>query len=132
MLGIIICTHADLASGLKNALEMIAEQQEALKAICFRGDEDLLSLGQRIKEAGKEFTEGYLCVCDLVNATPFNAALIAVKDSDNIIISGASLPLLLELVILRRNFHGKPAELAAKLSSAENYVTVKHPRDVFK
>ena len=131
MIGIVICTHSDFASGLKNACEMIAGPQENLDAICFDGQEDLMDLGNRIKEVGDK-NEECIYVVDLVNATPFNASLIAIAGTDNVVLSGASIPMMIELLIRRNGFEGSAEELAKEIvNSSSDYVSVKHSRDIF-
>lgn len=131
MIGIVICTHSDFASGLKNACEMIAGPQENLDAICFDGQEDLMDLGNRIKEVGDK-NEECIYVVDLVNATPFNASLIAIAGTDNVVLSGASIPMMIELLIRRNGFEGSSEELAKEIvNSSSDYVSVKHSRDIF-
>lgn len=132
MIGIVICTHSTFAQGLKSAAEMIAGPQENLKAICFDGQEDLMSLGMRVKEAGEEFDE-CIYVVDLINATPFNASLIAIAETDNVILCGASIPMMIELLIKRNGYEGSAEDLAKEIvASSGDYVEVRHSRDVFK
>jgi Phosphotransferase system, mannose/fructose-specific component IIA len=133
MIGIAICSHADLASGLKNAVEMIAGAQEDFYAFEFHGDIELMEFGNILKEETNQSKEGCIYVVDLLNATPFNAALVAIAYSDDVIITGASLPLVLELIINRAN---NPDFDIYKLShsimdSTETYVTIRTSSDVF-
>lgn len=131
MVGLAICTHSDFATGLKNAIEMIAGKQESFEAFCFFADEQLIEYGERIKERTSEF-ESCIYITDLVNATPFNAALIAIAGSTNVVLTGASLPLVLELVIKRQGYNGGAENLAKEiLESCKEYVELKCSRDVF-
>ena len=131
MIGIVIATHSDFAQGLKNACEMIAGKQESLEAVCFDGDEQLLDLGERIKAVSSGFDQ-CIYVVDMLNATPFNACLLAIAQTDNMIIAGASLPLLIELCIKRQGYEGTAEQLANEiLESSKDYVAIRHSRDVF-
>lgn len=131
MIGIVIATHSDFAQGLKNAVEMIAGKQENLEAVCFDGNEQLLDLGERIKSVSESYDQ-CIYVVDMLNATPFNACLLAIAQTENMIIAGASLPLLLELCIKRQGYDGTPEQLANEiLSSSSDYVAIRHSRDVF-
>lgn len=132
MIGIILCSHSNFASGLKDACEMIAGTQEQFEAITFDGTEDLLSLGDRLKECAKNYQDGCIYVCDLMNGTPFNGCLLAIAETENVILTGASVPMVLELVIQRNNTTSSPEQLALKIvQSSQEYVTMRHSRDIF-
>lgn len=132
MIGIVICTHSNFAKGLKEACEMIAGPQVNFDAICFRGDEQLLELGERIKEVGNKYSDGCIYVVDMLNATPFNGCLLAVHGTENQIIAGASLPLVLELLIKRNGYEGTVEQLVYEiLESSKDYVAVRAAKDVF-
>lgn len=132
MIGIAICTHSNFAEGLKNAVEMIAGKQERFVAINFDGMTELVELGDQIKEATQSYDEGCIYVVDLENATPFNASLMAIAYTENVIISGASLPLVLELIINRSQAPLTPQELATSiLDSKEYYISIKTSKEVF-
>lgn len=133
MIGIIICTHSNFAEGLKNSCEMIAGKQENLAAVCFDGTEQLTDLAARMKTQEEQFNGECIYVVDLMNATPFNAALINIAYTKNVVLSGASLPMMLELVIQRNSFEGSAADLAKMIvGSSSEYVGMKTSEDVFK
>lgn len=132
MIGIVISTHSTFARGLKDACEMVAGPQENLEAVCFMGDVDLLELGEQIKTIGSQYEDGCIYVVDLVNATPFNASLLAIADSENVVLTGASLPMMLELITMRAGYEGTCESLAREIQKASvDYVEVKHARDIF-
>lgn len=132
MIGIVIGTHSTFAQGLKASSEMVAGPQENLDALCFMGDVDLMELGNQMKELGDKYEDGCIYVVDLQNATPFNAALLAIAGSENVVLSGASLPMMLELLTLRNGWEGTCEELAKEIKdSCAGYVDIKHARDVF-
>lgn len=132
MIGIAICTHSNFADGLKNACEMIAGEQEKFVALGFDGNEQLLDYGERIKEAVSEFDDGCIFVVDLINATPYNASLLAVAGTENVILTGCSLPMVLELLIRRNGFEDNAEALGKEImSSSCDYISLIHSRDVF-
>lgn len=132
MIGIVITTHSTFAQGLKASCEMIAGAQENLEAVCFMGDTELLELGEQLKTLGEQYEDGCIYVVDLLNATPFNASLLAIAGTENVVLAGASLPMLLELVTMRVGYEGTCEELAKEIKvSSADYVEVKHARDVF-
>lgn len=132
MIGIVITTHSTLSQGLKASCEMVAGPQENLESVCFMGDMELLELGDHLKTIGEQYEDGCIYVVDLLNATPFNASLLAIAGTENVVLAGASLPMLLELITMRINYEGTCEELAREIKeSSASYVEVKHARDVF-
>lgn len=104
MLGVILCTHSTFADGLKNAIEMIAGPQTNFDSICFMNGEDPSDLQERINQAALPYIENklpYCIIADLYAATPFNVAMTHSIDTGAIVVSGANLPFLLEVLISR-------------------------------
>lgn len=133
MIGLAICTHSHFAEGLRQACEMIAGPQTDFAALGFLGDEDLLEYSERIREASRDFAGGCIYVTDLVNATPFNAALAAAAGTENAVLTGVSLPMMMELIIRRNGYEGAPEMLAREiLASSGSYVSLCMPRDIFQ
>ena len=50
----IVCTHSNLAAGLRDAVEMIMQKQEAFQVVGFQEGDNLEELS---KELGQETTE---------------------------------------------------------------------------
>ena len=102
MFGIIICSHADLCKGLKSSVEMIVGKQEFLVALPFYEDTPLEEYSQQIKdEIDKMAPLQCVIVTDLANATPYNSALSQIFHTNHVILSGASLPMMLILITKR-------------------------------
>ena len=131
MVGLVLCSHATFAQGLKEAGIMLAGPQEKFEAISFLGDEELLDLGERIKEASKNYTDGCIYLCDIVNGTPFNGCALAIAETDNVIIAGMSLPMVLEILILRNNDLSINELLASMKQSSSDYIQVRKSEDIF-
>ena len=118
---------------LKETCEMIMGEQEQFEYVLFDGFEELLDLGNRLLELSNQYEDGCIYVCDLMNGTPFNASAYAIANTDNVILSGASVPMVMELLITRNNSEGSPEEIAKQiLESSENYITLRHSRDFFE
>lgn len=131
MIGIIICTHSRLASGLRDACEMLAGKQEKLDIVEFGGDEDLFSLSSRLREASENNMDGTIFLCDILNGTPFNACALTISGTEDVILSGVSLPMLIELVI-KRNVEENCSDLADYIvESSQSYVDKKVSKDIF-
>ena len=123
MIGVIVCTHSTLAQGLKNAVEMIAGPQENFDAVCFMNGDDPEDLKEKIGELVKKYNDNNIPCClvvDLFAATPFNTALALSMENDLEVLTGANLPLLLELLMSREMWDSE--DLHAFLENAMNSV----------
>lgn len=109
MIGIVLCTHSNFADGLKNAIEMIAGSQEDFESICFMNGDDLEKLENKIDLIMKRYTEKNIPTCivvDMFAATPFNVALKKCIENGAYVITGANLPLMLNILLSREAFDG--------------------------
>lgn len=132
MIGILLCSHSNFAQGLKDACQMIAGPQEKFDAIGFDGQEDLMEYSEKVKNISKDYKDGCIYVCDLVNGTPFNGCLLSLANTDNIILAGGSVPMVLELLIKRNNHELSCEQLALEIvESSHDYIAMRHSRDVF-
>lgn len=119
MVGVIIVTHGNLASGLVDAARMIVGETDQLETIGLMETEDIDGLMARIKEAISKVDsgEGTLILVDLPGASPFNAsARIAMQAETVRVVTGVNLPMLAELLVMREG--SSLDELAAKALEA--------------
>ena len=132
MVGIVLCTHSNFAEGCKNAIEMIGGKQDNFDAVNFDGFTDLVELGNQLKELGSKSEDGCIYVVDLINATPYNAALIAIAYTNDVVLCGASIPMLLELIISRNVEGSTVSSLVDQIMSSKNdYVSYTTSKDIF-
>lgn len=106
MLGIIVCTHSNMARGLVDAVEMIAGKQKNLEFVDFQEGEGIEDLNKRLEKSHTKLQDECkdIVVCvDLYGASPFNASAIYFANQDVNVISGINLPMLLELCVLRES-----------------------------
>jgi len=116
MIGCIILTHADLGSGLKNALEGIMGQQEELSVISNTGlgREEMISALQR--EIDKEnYDDGVVIFVDMPGTSWWQTAkkvaggMSADSNSTPVprpktaVITGVNLPMLVKFFTLRKS-----------------------------
>lgn len=103
MIGIVLVSHGPLAEGLKGAAEMIVGPQEHFLAIGMDPAADMDRLRAQIEAAATEAaagTAGALVLVDLMGGSPSNAsAYLASRGTP--VICGASLPMLLEVLVAR-------------------------------
>ena len=104
MLAIFICSHSDFSTGLKKSAEMIAGPLDFVEAFSLWEGESLESLAAQIREKYDFYHSQQIpvvCLCDLENATQYNACIWALSDTHCRIFAGATLPLVLELALGR-------------------------------
>lgn len=107
MIPILIVGHGDFADGLRDAIEMIlGGPQEGLAALALRPEEDPAELAGRIDVALRglhvEEQSGALVLADLFGASPANAATSLLQRRPGLqVVTGANLPMALELLMLR-------------------------------
>ena len=105
MVGIVIVCHGDMADGLVDAARMIVGEQEGIAAVSLREMDAVEGLMERVAAAIEKVDtgDGSLVLVDLFGASPFNAsARLAMQGDSKIeVITGVSLPMLVELAVQR-------------------------------
>lgn len=135
MLGVIVCTHSNLAFGLKDSIEMITGPQQDFDVVGFQEGEDMLSLSERLKKIAAGYEERkqrYVLLVDLFGATPFNAGAAGLATYDTSIITGVNLPLLLELITGRSSMNDYDQLLENALKSAQSNMQMIKMREMFQ
>jgi len=103
LVGIVIVSHGDMADGLLDAARMIVGEQEGIATVSLREMDAVEGLMERIAAAieGVDTGNGVLILVDLFGASPFNAsARLAMQADSNLeVVSGVSLPMLLEVAV---------------------------------
>lgn len=120
MLGIIVGTHGHLAEELVKTCAMICGQPENLKTVTLVPGEGPENLIAKYNEAIKEMdtTNGVIILNDLFGGSPYNAACrIAINDEKYGIVTGVSLPMLIE-VINYRLYSGDDANVQSAMEKA--------------
>lgn len=103
MVGIIVTGHGNFATGLLSSLKLIAGEQKEVVAVDFlegEGSNDIKSNIRKVLESFK-FKE-VLILADLAGGSPFNMASLLsqeVIEKDINVVSGANLPMLLEVAL---------------------------------
>ncbi|MDY7078377.1 MAG: PTS sugar transporter subunit IIA [Chloroflexota bacterium] len=117
MINIVIVSHADLGDAMIRAAEMIAGSTESLYSVALLPDDSPESFGEKLDTALQEI-EGQetLVLIDLFGGTPYNVAARLVLKENVECVTGANLPMLLELVMSRDG--ATLAELAEDIARA--------------
>jgi len=104
MVGILIISHGDFAAGLLSAAEMIMGKQGQVLAAGLQPEaspEEFLEVIQS-QVAQLDSGDGVLVLADLFGGSPANSAAYLVHDKLNVeVVTGVSLPMLLEALTLR-------------------------------
>ncbi len=117
MIGIIIASHGNLASGILETSKMILGDVENLAAVGIYPNEGPEDLRNKILEAAKSFDnqDEVLVLVDIWSGTPFNQANSLVTEYPNwAIVTGVNLPLLAEAIDVRDDV-STAHELASKI-----------------
>ncbi|HJG06809.1 PTS mannose transporter subunit IID [Megamonas hypermegale] len=120
MLGIIVGTHGHLAEELVKTCAMICGEPENLKTVTLvpgEGPDDLIvKYNKAIEEM--DTTNGVIILNDLFGGSPYNAACrIAINDEKCGVVTGVSLPMLIE-VINYRLYSGDEADVQTAMEKA--------------
>ncbi len=117
MVNIVIVSHADLGDALIRAAEMIAGQAEGLYSVSLFPGDSPEGLGEKLEAALQEI-EGQetLVLIDLFGGTPYNVAACQVLKENVECVTGANLPMLLELIMSRDG--ASLPELAKEIAQA--------------
>ncbi len=104
MVGIVLVSHGEMATGMVDAARMIVGELERLLTISLNEMDDVEGLMERVAAAVEEVDngDGVLLLVDAFGASPFNAcARLAMQRKNLEVITGMNLPMLLELAVQR-------------------------------
>ncbi|MFZ7132295.1 MAG: PTS sugar transporter subunit IIA [Eubacteriales bacterium] len=105
MIEVIIVCHGKLAEALKNSAELIAGKQEHIQTYNLEHgdsvDELKITIHDSIAEAQKKHYE-VIVLTDMISGSPFNATTANMKELNFIHITGINMPILLEVLMLRK------------------------------
>lgn len=114
MTGLVLVTHAGLATALKASAEMIVGPIEKCSAVEVAPGECADEIMARVVKAVAEVqAEGAIIMTDLFGGTPSNMAMSFLKDGCVEVVTGANLPMLMEFCSRRDRMN--VAELASEM-----------------
>jgi PTS system mannose-specific IIA component len=98
MIGVVICTHLNLAQALIETLEMIVGELPAAEAVCVRPGDSQDDIRRRLGEAIAKVDDGdgVVVLCDMFGGTPANLAIPMLSERVEVV-TGVNLPMLLKL-----------------------------------
>lgn len=114
MTGLVLVTHAGLATALKSSAEMIVGPIENCSAVEIAPGECADDIMARVVAAvGAVQADGAIIMTDLFGGTPSNMAMSFLKDGCVEVVTGANLPMLMEFCSRRERL--TVSELASEL-----------------
>ena len=117
MINIVLVSHGELGDALIQATEMIAGPTERLFSVPLLPGESPEGFGEKLNAALQEIAgEETLVLIDLFGGTPYNVAARQVIEENVECVTGANLPMLLELVMSRDD--ATLSELAEEIARA--------------
>ena len=103
---IILAAHGNLSIEMKNTAEMIFGKLKKCSTITFVPGENTETLKSKFNELINNFNkdENILIIVDLFGGSPYNAAFeIAMENSNIEILTGLSVPMLLDILAQRES-----------------------------
>ena len=102
MLGLIICTHANLAEALLSSAEMIVGPIEHSAAIGVHAGDPPDAIHAKLAAAIEEVDQGTgaLVLCDMFGGTPSNISLTFLSEQVDVV-TGVNLPMILKFYTSR-------------------------------
>lgn len=114
MIGLVLVTHAGLASALQASAAMIVGDIEACAAVEVAPDDRADGIMARVVAAvGAVSAGGAIIMTDLFGGTPSNMAMSFLKENSVEVLTGVNLPMVVEFCTKRESL--PLAELAAEL-----------------
>jgi len=132
VVGIILVTHGEMATGLLDAARMIVGPKEGIETIQLREEDDVEGLMARIEAAIQKVDdgEGVLIMVDLPGASPFNASARLAMTREHVgLITGVNLPMLAETLVQR---DGKSLEALTEIAREAGSSGVKTLSEILK
>jgi len=102
MINVVLVSHGDLGASLLQAAEMIAGPAEAVHSVSLFPGEAPETFGEKLEATMQEIDgEETLILVDLFGGTPYNVAVRQVLKENVECVTGANLPILLEVLMSR-------------------------------
>lgn len=135
MFSLLLCSHNDFAESMKSTAEMIYGPLEKCETVTIRTDDALTELVTAVRakyDALAADGNPVVCLCDLPFASPYNACLMALADTDAKVIPGMSLPLVITLASDRDTVTAETLDefLAESIESARECISIHVPKDL--
>ena len=113
MIGIVLAGHGGFCDGIRDAAEMIMGPQERMAVVPLGPAENLDLYREKLEQARTEVDagDGVLVLVDLFGGSPSNVAAYLLGPTTEVV-SGVSLPMLLEVLSVRDSALSQVVETA--------------------
>ena len=104
MIGIVIVSHADLATQFVVAIEHVVGKQKNLACVCIHPQDDMEKKRKEIIKAIKstDSGKGVIIATDMFGGTPSNLAISNLVNGKVEVIAGINLPMLVKMISDRK------------------------------
>ena len=103
MTGLVLVTHAGLASALYRSAEMIVGPIECCEQVEVTPGEHADDIMSRVVAAVEKLSaDGAIIMTDLFGGTPSNMAMSLLKDGQVVVLTGVNLPMVIEFCSKRQ------------------------------
>tara|TARA_B100000989_G_scaffold98845_1_gene72121 strand:- start:331 stop:738 length:408 start_codon:yes stop_codon:yes gene_type:complete len=104
MIGIVIVSHADLATQFVVAIEHVVGKQKNLECVCIHPQDDMEKKRKEIIRAIKstDSGKGVIIATDMFGGTPSNLAISNLVNGKVEVIAGINLPMLVKMISDRK------------------------------
>ena len=125
MIGMVLVTHGQLATGFRAALEHVVGPQPQLETITIGPEDDMeqrrsdiLTASARVQDGG-----GVVILTDMFGGTPSNLAISCMSRPKVEVLAGINLPMLVKLAKVREE-RPLPDAIAMAQEAGRKYVTI--------
>ena len=125
MIGLIIISHGNLATELKNSLENVIGPQKNLETVCIGYEDDVDKRQEEVVELITKVDDGQgvILLTEMFGNTPSNLLISLVDNSKVEMIGGINLPLLIKIGSLRDSSDVKGV-IKASIEAGHKYIGV--------
>lgn len=100
-INIIVASHGRFCEEIIQSAEMIVGKNDKLFAVPLLKEEDPLDYKDKLESVIRGFNGGpFIVICDIIGGTPYNCSLQLLQKNQCAVITGLSLPMLLEAYYL--------------------------------
>lgn len=129
MIGLIITGHAQFASGIASAMNLLAGEVADFQVIDFPAGMDQYDLLERLKKAKTSLLncEEWVICTDIVSGTPFKmSAMLSMQEEHIRVLTGTNLPLILQMALSRNSIQDTDQLISISLEEASKTIIEFH------
>lgn len=125
MIGMVLVTHGELATGFRAALEHVVGPQSQLETIDIGPEDDMEQRRSDILNAAARVQDGagVVILTDMFGGTPSNLAISVMEGGRIEVICGMNLPMLIKLATMRESVDIDHAVVEAR-EAGRKYITI--------